>query len=518
VRSIALILVLATASLAYADIAGVVPAKLVVIDKIAASGKAKAIFVARDAGVHKGAGLDTADIATQLEVTWGTTRGTFAMPAGAHDGTSGWVSNNAAVAKYVNAGAGTTPGDAVKVSIVKPGQLLKVVAKGLGDDSALDLFEVPSGDIAACYTITNGTEVHRFGARWPAASCAYREIAGGAGRKLVCSGGGVPDPSCGASCAPELPPNAVAPTVLSDTGLFDDIVTKTVAPYAHLYAPQFQLWADGAAKNRWIYLPKCAQIDTTDMDVWSFPVGTRLWKQFDLGGELLETRMIHRFGPGANDFLYAVYEWNVGSTEATLVTGGVEDVKGTEHDIPATTDCQRCHGPFAGGGGQPSRYLGFSAIQLSHTGPGVTMASLSADGLLTTPAPAGFTVPGTATEQAALGYLHANCGNCHNATADGIGYLGMEMRVRTTDATVGATGAYTTVVNQPVISFLGQGCDYRVAGGDTAASCVHLRMSERGSDAMGNPDQMPPLASDVVDASGLATIAAWIMGLPAPPP
>jgi hypothetical protein len=43
-------------------------------------------------------------------------------------------------------------------------------------------------------------------------------------------------------------------------------------------------------------------------------------------------------------------------------------------------------------------------------------------------------------------------------------------------------------------------------------------MSERGSDAMGNPNQMPPLASDVVDGSGLATIAAWIMGLPAPPP
>ena len=73
-------------------------------------------------------------------------------------------------------------------------------------------------------------------------------------------------------------------------------------------------------------------------------------------------------------------------------------------------------------------------------------------------------------------------------------------------------------MNQPVVSFVGHGCDYRVAGGDTGDSCVHFRMSERGSDTTPNGNQMPPLASDVVDASGLATIAAWIMGLPPPPP
>jgi hypothetical protein len=521
VRAIGLTLcgfVLTCTSLAHADIAGIVPTKLVLLDRIAASGKAKAIFVAQDVGVHKGAGVDAGAIATRLEVSWGGTRGTFVMPAGAHDGTRGWKANTAGVAKYVNGAAGPTPGDTVGVSVVKPGRVLKVVAKGLGDGPSLDLFEVPSGDIAACYTVTNGTEVHRFGARWPAASCTYREIAGGTGRKLVCTGGGVADPSCGPTCTPELAPNAVAPNVLSDTGLFDDIATKTVAPYAHSYAPLHQLWADGASKNRWIYLPPCAQIDTTDMDVWSFPVGTRLWKQFDEGGELLETRMIHRWGTGPDDFLFAVYQWNAGSTEATLVTGGAEDVKGTEHDIPSNSDCQFCHGDQSGGGGLPSRYLGFSAIQLSHAGPGVTMASLSADGLLTNPAPGGFTIPGTATERAALGYLHANCANCHNTTPDGVGFLGMEMRVRTTDATVGATGVYTTVVNQPVTSFVGQGCDYRVAGGDTGDSCVHFRMSERGTDMTPNGNQMPPLASDVVDASGLAAIAAWITGLPPPPP
>src|SRR5678815_3740844 len=91
--------------------------------------------------------------------------------------------------RYVNGGAGPTAGDAVKVSLVKPGSLVKMVAKGLGDGPALDLFQEPTGDVSVCYTVTNGTEVHRHGARWPAGSCTYKEIAGGTGRKLVCSGG-----------------------------------------------------------------------------------------------------------------------------------------------------------------------------------------------------------------------------------------------------------------------------------------------------------------------------------------
>ena len=37
---------------------------------------------------------------------------------------------------------------------------------------------------------------------------------------------------------------------------------------------------DRAAKRRWIQLPEGATIDTSDMDYWQFPVGTKLWKEF----------------------------------------------------------------------------------------------------------------------------------------------------------------------------------------------------------------------------------------------
>jgi hypothetical protein len=98
-------------------------------------------------------------------------------------------------------------------------------------------------------------------------------------------------------------------------------------------------------------------------------------------------------------------------------------------------------------------------------------------------------------EQAALGYLHANCANCHNDTADGIGFLGM---------------------NMPVTVFSNPACTHRIAGMDVADSCVHFRMSERGTDTVPNASQMPPLASDLADPTGLAAIAAWIATLPAP--
>jgi hypothetical protein len=321
----------------------------------------------------------------------------------------------------------------------------------------------------------------------------------------------------GGSCANMLPSEVSAPPLLSATGLYSDIGTKTLAPYVREFTPQYPLWSDGAVKTRWIYLPECnGPIDNTDQDVWDFPVGTRMWKQFEVSSQLMETRMIHRHGAGPKDFVFAAYQWRADDSDADHVPSGFEDVKGTEHDIPDEVQCERCHGGTPLRGGTPSRYLGFDAIQLSHSGAGVNMASLSADGLLTSPAPNGFTIPGTTVEQAALGIFHDNCGNCHNDTADGIVNVMFNMRAKTGDTNVAMTGVYTGVVNQLTTLFQGQGCNYRVAGLDVADSCVHFRMSERGTDMTPNAAQMPPFGTDVVDATGLAAVEAWIGTLPAP--
>ncbi|MBM4359737.1 MAG: hypothetical protein FJ096_16665, partial [Deltaproteobacteria bacterium] len=90
-------------------------------------------------------------------------------------------------------------------------------------------------------------------------------------------------------------------------------------------------------------------------------------------------------------------------------------------------------------------------------------------------------------------------------------------RLRTTDVDVDKTGVYVTMVNQKTDLFIGHGCTYRIAGGNVADSCSILRMSERGTDMMPNAKQMPPLGSEVVDATGVEALAAWIATLPPPP-
>ena len=101
----------------------------------------------------------------------------------------------------------------------------------------------------------------------------------------------------GPSCASPGDPASVAPpdyTALAQTGLYPSSSGLGVSDVARAFAPAFALWSDGANKSRWIELPEGERIDTRDMDRWLFPVGTRVWKEFALGGVRLETRLIER--------------------------------------------------------------------------------------------------------------------------------------------------------------------------------------------------------------------------------
>ena len=322
----------------------------------------------------------------------------------------------------------------------------------------------------------------------------------------------------GGTCVNQLPNEEMPPATLSQTGLYSDIATRTLSNYVQEFEPQYPLWTDTAAKTRWIYLPECNPvIDNTDEDIWQFPVGTRVWKQFERDGTLIETRLIHRWGPGQNDWTFAAYKWNDLDTEADHLPLGELDAKGTEHDIPDETACKRCHGTNLSPGGTPSRILGASAIQLSHSGVGLTMASLSANGNLMVPNAAGYTVPGNDTERLALGYLHANCGNCHNSTDDGWLAPSLRMRVLAADTDVTQTRAYTTMVDVAPDQFgmtPPNECDFLVDGGSPSNSCVSLRMHARGPDDAPGNIQMPPLGTQDVDTAGAAAVDAWITSLP----
>jgi len=297
--------------------------------------------------------------------------------------------------------------------------------------------------------------------------------------------------------------NVTMPMKLSETGLYADIATDVIASDVRFYQPEYVLWSDGATKRRWVYLPPGSQIDTLDMDYWTLPVGTKLWKEFTRDGVRVETRLLQKNGP--NDWFMMPYQWNDEQTEAVAVADGVHDASGTPHDIPNTSDCNTCHGKIG------DVALGFSAIQLSHNLSGLTLSDLRANGELTdNPPGGGYSVPGNADVEPALGYLHANCGGCHHARSPLMTVVPLQLRVSTAASNPSQTSAYLTAVCVAPTLNVG-GATSLIEGGDASTSAVHLRMSLR------TPQQMPPLGTEDVDTAGLAMVDKWINSLPACP-
>ncbi|WP_225411262.1 hypothetical protein [Stigmatella hybrida] len=294
---------------------------------------------------------------------------------------------------------------------------------------------------------------------------------------------------------------AGVPATLSDTGLYQDFAARTLAPGVREFTPRYPLWSDSAQKRRFVQLPDGCHIDTSDMDHWVLPVGARLWKEFIVDGKLVETRFIARHGSGPEDFILGAYAWRADGSDADYVRYGAVNPLGTQHSIPAAKDCKSCHSYL------PEQALGFSALQLDHDGTGVTLGTLAAEGRLTVNPTERFTAPGNSVEAAALGYLHSNCGNCHHP--QGIEFNNVfDLRLSVKDKAVADTGTYRTAVNVPVEKFVTPGVNLRIDPGNAEQSCVHHRMTIRGT-----VEQMPPTASRAVDLEGKALIQAWIDGM-----
>jgi len=310
--------------------------------------------------------------------------------------------------------------------------------------------------------------------------------------------------------APPPPPDAYdRPNYqhLAETGLFADLAAKEVASDAVLFEPTYKLWSDAAVKRRWIHLPPGTQIDTSDMDHWVFPIGTKFWKEFSLDGGLLETRLVERYGTGPDDYWMGAFVWNADGTDAVFAPDGQMNINGTAHDAPAQKDCGACHR------GDVGRVLGFSAIQLSRDSQPPNLRDLAARGLLSSPPDAAvdYPVPGDAVTSTALGYLHANCGHCHNENGTSWPDTQMVLRLRIADRDAVTSGVFNSIVGKNIQYWRGGAVTLRVTPGNPEMSGIFVRMSSRG-----NKDQMPPLATEIVDPTGLQAVRDWITSLSPP--
>lgn len=308
------------------------------------------------------------------------------------------------------------------------------------------------------------------------------------------------------------------PHRLSETGLFA-AGTRVPRPGVLAFSPQYPLWSDAADKRRWIALPSGRSIDASRPDAWAFPRGTRLWKEFAHDGRPVETRLIERRTDGR--WYFASYVWRTDGRDADLAPAAgvraldVAAAPGGRYAVPSRADCRTCHD------GAPVPVLGFSALQLSgdrdplapHAdadAAAVDLRVLASRGLLRNLPPALLERPPriaarTPQERAALGYLHGNCGHCHNDGGDGAPVpLALAQRV----AADRADGAHVqrTLLALPRIRWPGSAEALPIVSpGRAEASVLALRMASRDPRL-----QMPPLGTRQPDHEALALVERWI--------
>ncbi|HEY8091996.1 MAG TPA: hypothetical protein VIF09_29245 [Polyangiaceae bacterium] len=336
---------------------------------------------------------------------------------------------------------------------------------------------------------------------------------------------------------------SAAPATLAETGLYSDFATKTIdaARGVHAFDSGIHLWSDGLSKNRHIWLPPGTQIVTAGgstssggvMDDWTFPVGTRAWKEFVMQGTRIETRFFEKCQDGS--WLRTTYRWSAdGQTSATELTTGAlipntePSANGAMYEIPKQAQCVSCHA------GRIDNLLGFEALALSWTGDSwaaqatvdgmPAMARLATLGWLTqNPGP--LPIPGrNQNEIDSFAWLHINCGvTCHNTNPNALANftpLRMKLLVGSM-ATYDVTSTWTTAVNVPShfsptfpdggVAF---GWNY-ITPGSPETSTLPYRDSTR--DPLPLPStqqQMPPIVSHAVDVAATNVVKNWISGLP----
>jgi hypothetical protein len=221
------------------------------------------------------------------------------------------------------------------------------------------------------------------------------------------------------------------------------LVAALAGDHVIAFTPRYPLWSDGMAKQRWLVLPAGAAVDKSDPDRWEFPRGTRAWKEFSRDGRRVETRMIERLPDGS--WRYLTYAWNEDGTEATLAPeDGIP-----ERGIPSRLDCLACHE------GARAPLLGYSAVQLeTELDPG-------------------------------LGYLHGNCGHCHND--DALPALDLVFAQKASDPAASAARTRGSLAGR-----------FRQHG-------VLARMNSTNA-----LTRMPPLGVNIVDEEGVALVEQWL--------
>lgn len=308
------------------------------------------------------------------------------------------------------------------------------------------------------------------------------------------------------------------PGLLSQTGAFSDLVQLT--PHSGIYPYEINqpFWSDGAIKSRWFGLPAGnAQLDFENRNpARRIPVGSVWIKHFEMemieGDPTSRRRLETRFIVKTTDHVYGItYRWNADQSDAELVpedgdSETLEVVRGGQvvqqiWRYPSRSECLHCHSTASGG------VLGFSRHQLNRSirwhGPEAEnqLALLEESGFLQSGTTSGQRVSVSMTDETAslsqkvASYLDSNCASCHRPGGPAVGNW---------DARITTPLWQKNLLGGLLVRGESESEKALIVPGSPDFSAVVSRMSVRGA------RQMPPIATHIVDAEGVALMREWI--------
>lgn len=315
---------------------------------------------------------------------------------------------------------------------------------------------------------------------------------------------------------------ASVPQWLSQTGVFEDLTTLQTTPGLIPYDVNTPLWSDGSVKYRWLALPDTGAIRFATTGAWTFPTGAVLVKHFGMdldttktcdGLHHLETRILINTN---NGWIGYTYRWNAEQTDAELISGGASETLTRRTDLgtftqlyeyPSSADCAVCHNPTDGPvlgarTAQLNRSFDYPLAQdnqlraLDHVGA-FDSAIETPDTYTSFPE---LSDDASTVQSRARAYLSANCAQCHNPS--NTIPTTIDLRYSDNDDDIGA------IDMEPATSDFGLEDALIIAPGDPSRSTLWLRMQTRGQ------DQMPPLATHLVDDEAVELIGSWIDAMP----
>ncbi len=293
------------------------------------------------------------------------------------------------------------------------------------------------------------------------------------------------------------------PQKLSETGCLQASDPRQPADGVIPYEVIAELWSDGADKQRFFALPDGSNININDDGDMQFPLGSVLVKHFILDGNYIETRFFHNQTAGWRGYSY---EWNEEQTDGFLLAGSKDtNINGQPYHYPSRGECDACHTQAANISlGPETRQLNsdFTYPQTGRTANQLTTLEQNGffSGSLSEPQRTERFVAiddsnGSVNDRA-RSYLHSNCSNCHRP--GGTGRSDMDLRAGIEFADMNICNA------EPQFGDLGNSEARVLKPGEPMNSVLRSRMALRGE------NQMPPLATQLVDSTALAVIDAWI--------